>query len=97
MFTWELGSRKKIPRAIGMSDLPLFWGGAIHTHTACHAGRESQLPYIQNAHKASGEPSYCVTKGNSVHAGPRKVMGILLIRSILKAMGMLLIGPCEGA
>ena len=32
-FTGDSGRWKKICRAVGISDMPLFWGGAIH---ACH-------------------------------------------------------------
>ena len=29
-FTWDSGRQKKICRAMGMPDMPLFKGGAIH-------------------------------------------------------------------
>ena len=32
--------------------------------------RESQLPYILSANKVGRVPRYCVTKRDSVHAGP---------------------------
>ena len=88
----DLDRSKKIHRAIGMSDMPLFCGGAIHAHRKpLVAGRESQLPHILSADKAGRVPRFCITKCDSVHAGPLKVMGILLIGPILKVMGTLLL------
>ena len=63
-----------------MSGMPLFKGGAILTASShvLHHGK-SQLPYILNADKAGRVPRFCITKCDSVHAGPLKVMGILLL------------------
>ena len=45
-------------------------GQSTHAASHCHTGRESQLPYILNAHKAGRVPRYCITELHSVHVGP---------------------------
>ena len=65
-----------------MPDMPLVRGVAIHACTLqvmCRTGRESQLPYVLNAHKASKVLRDCITKHDSALAGPLKVMAILLL------------------
>ena len=52
-FTQDLERQKKIHRAVGMTDMPLFRGGAIH---ACHKLRialwDVLTPYKLSTHKA---------------------------------------------
>ena len=57
-FIQHLGRWKKIHRAFGTPDTPLFRGGVTHAyHKPCHTGK-SQLPYILDAHKAGRMPRY---------------------------------------
>ena len=67
------------------------WSDPHTPQAVCHTSRESQLHYILHVHKAGRVPRYCITKHDSVHVGPFKVIGILPIRPILKVMGMLLV------
>ena len=63
-----------------MPDMPLFKDGGIHVAASLVPHRrKSQLPYILNVQKAGEVPRYCITKHDSVHVGPFKAMGFLLI------------------
>ena len=70
-FTRESDRWKKIRRAIGMSDMSLFWGGVTHT-SANHVlyPREFWLPYILNATKACRIPTDYITESDSAQLSP---------------------------
>ena len=58
-------------------------GGGRSMHTASHVShRVSQLPEILNAHADGKVPIYYITKRDSVHVGPLKVVRILLISRV---------------
>ena len=58
-FTQDSGREKKICGALRVSDMPLFWGGAIHTgHKPRVMLQEVSTPYIPSAYSWQGAKIY---------------------------------------